>query len=80
MRRAYLLEGNPLRASVVADPSGQRQNTSDNAPAVLQVEMVAGDTVEVHISAKGGGSGNKTRFAVRTRHASPTDAANTDSE
>lgn len=64
VRRAYLLDTNPLRASVVADPFGRRQNTRDNAPAMLTVEMVAGDAVTVHVSAKGGGSENKTRFAV----------------
>ena len=64
VRRAYRLDSNPLRASVVADPLGRRQNTRDNAPAMLTVEMVAGNAVDVHVSAKGGGSENKTRFAV----------------
>ncbi len=73
VRRAYLLDTNPLRASVVADPFGRRQNTRDNAPAMLTVEMVAGDAVEVHVSAKGGGSENKTRFAVLNPAASVAD-------
>lgn len=73
VRRAYLLDTNPLRASVVADPFGRRQNTCDNAPAMLQVDMVAGDAVEVHVSAKGGGSENKTRFAVLNPAASVAD-------
>ena len=73
VRRAYLLDTNPLRASVVADPFGRRQNTRDNAPAMLQVEMVAGEAVEVHVSAKGGGSENKTRFAVLNPAASVAD-------
>jgi fumarate hydratase class I len=73
VRRAYLLDTNPLRASVVADPFGRRQNTCDNTPAMLQVEMVAGDAVEVHVSAKGGGSENKTRFAVLNPSASVAD-------
>ncbi len=64
VRRAWLREDNPLRASVVADPFGRRQNTRDNAPAMLHVEMVAGDQVEFDVAAKGGGSENKTRFAV----------------
>ncbi|GAB2184251.1 fumarate hydratase [Roseibium sp. LAB1] len=73
VRRAYLLDTNPLRASVVTDPFGRRQNTRDNAPAMLTVEMVAGDGVEVHVSAKGGGTENKTRFAVLGPAASVAD-------
>lgn len=75
VRRAYLLDTNPLRASVVAYPFGRRQNTRDNAPAMLTVEMVAGDAVEVHVSAKGVGSENKTRFAVLNPAASVADWA-----
>ncbi|WMS43784.1 fumarate hydratase [Acuticoccus sp. MNP-M23] len=63
-RRAYLLEANPLRASVVSDPLGARRNTGDNTPAMIQTELVAGDRVSVTVSAKGGGSENKTKFAV----------------
>ncbi|WOI58000.1 fumarate hydratase [Palleronia sp. LCG004] len=63
-RRAYSLEANPLRNSVVADPLGARRNTRDNTPAMLQTELVAGDKVEVTVSAKGGGSENKAKFAV----------------
>jgi fumarate hydratase, class I len=64
VRRAYRNDANPLRASVVADPFGRRRNTGDNAPAMLHVEMVAGVRVEFDVSAKGGGSENKSRFAV----------------
>lgn len=64
VRRAYRNDENPLRASVVADPFGRRENTRDNAPAMLHVEMVAGNDVKFHVSAKGGGSENKTKFAV----------------
>ncbi|SEO06279.1 fumarate hydratase [Palleronia pelagia] len=64
VRRAYLLDTNPLRASVVRDPFGIRKNTGDNTPAMLHVEMVAGDKVDITVSAKGGGSENKTKFAV----------------
>ena len=63
VRRAWLSERNPLRASMVADPLFGRRNTGDNTPANLHVEMVAGDAVEVHVAAKGGGSENKARFA-----------------
>ena len=73
VRRAYLADENPLRASVVADPFGRRQNTRDNAPAMLHVEMVAGDSVEFDVSAKGGGSENKSKFAVLNPSASVAD-------
>lgn len=64
VRRAYRLEANPLRNSIVADPLGARRNTQDNTPAMLQTEMVTGDKVEIVVSAKGGGSENKARFVV----------------
>src|SRR4051795_3507309 len=64
VRRAWAEERNPLRASMVADALFARKNTGDNTPAMLHVEMVAGDEVEVHVAAKGGGSENKARFAA----------------
>jgi len=64
VRRAYLLPENVLRASIVADPAFSRRNTRDNTPAVVHVEMVPGDTVEVKLAAKGGGSENKSKFAM----------------
>ncbi len=63
VRAAWLTERNPLRASVVCDPLFARRNTGDNTPAMLHVELVAGDTMEVHVAAKGGGSENKAKFA-----------------
>ena len=62
VRRAYTHPDNPLRASIVRDPLGQRRNTGDNTPAVVHVEMVAGDAVTITVAAKGGGSENKSRF------------------
>ncbi len=64
VRRAYTDPDNPLRASVLADPDGKRTNTKDNTPAVVHVELVSGDTVEVIVAAKGGGSENKSKFAM----------------
>ncbi|AWN45553.1 fumarate hydratase [Methylobacterium terrae] len=64
VRRAWREERNPLRASVVSEPLFGRRNTGDNAPAMLHVEMVAGDAIEVHVAAKGGGSENKAKFAA----------------
>jgi fumarate hydratase, class I len=64
VRRAYMDKDNPLRASMLADPAGTRKNTRDNTPAVIHMEVVPGDKVEVKLAAKGGGSENKSRFAV----------------
>jgi fumarate hydratase class I len=64
VRRAYQHPDNVLRASIVADPAGNRKNTGDNTPAVVHFELVPGDTVEVDIAAKGGGSENKSRFGM----------------
>ncbi|HIF9245436.1 TPA: fumarate hydratase [Photobacterium damselae] len=64
VRQAYTNPFNPLRASVVADPAGSRKNTRDNAPAVVHIDMVAGDKVDIQIAAKGGGSENKTKMVM----------------
>jgi fumarate hydratase class I len=64
VRRAYLDPDNKLRASIVADPAFTRRNTRDNTPAVVHVELIEGDGVEIDISAKGGGSENKAKFAM----------------
>ncbi|CAI8177877.1 MAG: Fumarate hydratase class I, anaerobic [Glaciecola sp. HTCC2999] len=63
-RRAYNNVDNPLRASIVADPAGTRVNTKDNTPAVVHIDMVAGDKIEVMIAAKGGGSENKSKMVM----------------
>jgi len=64
VRKAYLLPDNVLRASIVADPAGKRKNTGDNTPAVVHFELVPGDRVGIDIAAKGGGSENKSHFAM----------------
>jgi fumarate hydratase class I len=64
VRRAYLDPDNKLRASMVGDPAFTRRNTRDNTPAVVHVEMVPGDHVEITLAAKGGGSENKAKFAM----------------
>ncbi|MFY0640815.1 MAG: fumarate hydratase, partial [Bermanella sp.] len=64
VRRAYLLPDNILRASVLADPDGKRTNTKDNTPAVIHTKLVQGNTVDVHVAAKGGGSEAKSKFAM----------------
>ncbi len=64
VRRGYNNPDNKLRASVVADPQFERKNTKDNTPAVVHMELVPGDTVDVQVAAKGGGSENKTKFVM----------------
>ena len=64
VRRGYLNPDNLLRGSVLADPQFTRKNTKDNSPAVLNVELVQGDTVDVNVAAKGGGSENKSKFIM----------------
>ena len=65
VRRAYNYPDNKLRASVLADPAGKRTNTKDNTPAVVNMTVVQGDTVDVIVAAKGGGSEAK----IKIRHA-----------
>lgn len=64
VRRAYNHPDNKLRASVLADPAGRRLNTKDNTPSVVNVSVVPGDTVEVIVAAKGGGSEAKSKFVM----------------
>ena len=64
VRRAYLHSDNVLRASVLADPDGERKNTKDNTPAVIHYDLVPGDKVDVYVAAKGGGSEAKSKFAM----------------
>ncbi|MFP4138728.1 MAG: fumarate hydratase [Halomonas sp.] len=64
VRRAYRLPDNVLRASVLADPDGARKNTGDNTPAIIHHKIVPGDSVEVFVAAKGGGSEAKSKFAM----------------
>ena len=61
VRQGYLNPDNKLRASVLDDPIFARKNTKDNTPAVVQMELVPGNTVDVIVAAKGGGSENKSK-------------------
>ena len=55
---------NKLRYSIVSDPAGKRVNTKDNTPAVIHVSVNNGNTIDIIVAAKGGGSENKSKFAV----------------
>ncbi|MCE2917135.1 MAG: fumarate hydratase, partial [Rubrivivax sp.] len=64
VRRAYLDPDNKLRGSVLADPIFERRNTKDNTPAVVHMTVVPGNTLDVTVAAKGGGSENKSKFIM----------------
>lgn len=64
VRRAYTHPDNVLRASILADPLGARINTKDNTPAVIHYDIVEGDTVDIELAAKGGGSENKSKMVM----------------
>jgi fumarate hydratase class I len=64
VRQAYNFPDNVLRASIVADPLFERKNTKDNTPAVVHMELVPGNTVDIQVAAKGGGSENKSKFVM----------------
>jgi len=64
VRKGYLNPDNVLRASVLSDPIFDRKNTKDNTPAVVHMTVVPGNTVDVTVAAKGGGSENKSKFVM----------------
>ena len=64
VRRAYNFADNKLRASIVADPHFERKNTKDNTPAVVHMTVIPGNSVDVQVAAKGGGSENKSKFVM----------------
>jgi len=55
-----------LRKSVVARPFTARENTGDNTPADVWVEIVPGDRIGISVIPKGGGSENMSRLTVLT--------------
>ncbi len=64
VRRAYLDPDNKLRGSILSDPQFERRNTKDNTPAVIHMTVVPGNTLDVQVAAKGGGSENKSKFVM----------------
>ncbi len=61
-----------LRKSVVADPL-RRVNTNDNTPAVVHLELVAGDQIEITVAPKGFGSENMSAMKLFTPSATRED-------
>ncbi len=53
-----------LRKSVVGEPLNERRNTGTNTPAIIHHTVVSGDRVRITVMAKGGGSENKSKFAM----------------
>jgi fumarate hydratase subunit alpha len=53
-----------LRSSILADPLKRDKNTGDNTPAVVHLEIVPGDRLEIDFLAKGGGSENMSSVAM----------------
>ncbi len=64
VRRGYNHPDNTLRASIVADPQFLRKNTKDNTPAAIFTELVPGNTIDITVAAKGGGSENKSKLIM----------------
>jgi fumarate hydratase, class I len=64
VRQGYTNADNKLRGSIVADPEFDRKNTKDNTPAVINVEIVAGNKLDITVAAKGGGSENKSKLVM----------------
>ncbi|UOQ94882.1 fumarate hydratase [Halobacillus shinanisalinarum] len=52
-----------LRYSIVDDPIN-RKNTGDNTPSIIHIELVQGDSLTIHMTAKGGGAENMSRLQM----------------
>lgn len=52
-----------LRHSIVHNPL-KRKNTGDNTPAIIHIEMVEGDRLTLHMTAKGGGAENMSALKM----------------
>ncbi|MGL4369785.1 MAG: fumarate hydratase [Spirochaetota bacterium] len=55
-----------LRKSVLSDPVYDRKNTGDNTPAIIHLEIVSGERLEITVAPKGGGAENMSRIAMLT--------------
>jgi len=64
VRKGYL-EGY-LRASIVKDPLYKRENTLDNTPAIIHLEIVSGKNLEVILMPKGAGAENMSKMTILT--------------
>lgn len=62
IRAAY--EKGYFRKSIVSDPLYSRQNTGDNTPGLLDIEVVPGNEVTVNVLIKGAGSDNASELKM----------------
>ena len=62
--KGYTNPNNTLRYSIVSDPAGKRINTKNNTPAVIHMSVNNSDIIDITVAAKGGGSENKSKFAI----------------
>lgn len=53
-----------LRASIVSDPLYKRENTNNNTPPLIYIDIVDGENVEIIVSPKGFGSENMSRVKM----------------
>ncbi len=53
-----------LRKSVLSDPLFDRKNTGNNLPAIIHLELIPAETVEITVAPKGGGAENMSRIAM----------------
>lgn len=74
VKRAY--EEGYLRKSVVEDPLFDRKNTTDNTPAIVYTNIVAGDKIRIVAAPKGFGSENMSRCKMFTPSATKDDIIN----
>ncbi len=62
VQRAYV--DGYLRKSMVAEPYSARVNTGDNTPAMIHLEIIPGDKLEIAVLPKGGGAENMSRLTM----------------
>ena len=62
-----------LRKSVVLDPLHNRIYTGDNTPAIIHIDVVAGDQIKIDVCPKGFGSENMSQLSMKTPAASVDD-------
>ncbi|SHM37302.1 fumarate hydratase subunit alpha [Caldanaerovirga acetigignens] len=62
VRRGY--KNGYLRKSIVNDPLIYRKNTGDNTPAIIHLEIVPGDKIQITFAPKGGGSENMSALRM----------------
>jgi len=53
-----------LRKSLVTDPVIERKNTKDNTPAIIHIQIVPGENIQIVLAPKGGGSENMSEVRM----------------